>query len=113
MPTAYEFTFTIKVRLESLQHRADEESEFVDVSLYEANRELRRYVSDAVGSWGGQLYPDNLLFSANIKKVEVTGIKSIPPKVITKGGVTYRRSKLFPQSSIGKNKRSGNNTRKR
>lgn len=38
------------------------------------SRRIEGYIRDAVGSWGGQLDPEDLLFPSNIRKVTVVPV---------------------------------------
>lgn len=105
------FRFDVSVDLEELYHQADSESESIVIPASDVLKEvLAQYIRDAIGSWGGQFYPEDIMFSGNIKKVTATPRQftmTLPEKAYYAELANKRRSSSMKEHySNGTNKRS-------
>lgn len=67
------FHFTIGVKLKDNSHAFEPgyNSDAQRLNRTQLRKMLISHIEDAVSSWGGQLWPDHVLFSQNFETVEV------------------------------------------
>jgi hypothetical protein len=64
------YEFTVIVDLESDLHQPHPEiDEYVKQLRSGIKQALRDHIEEAVGAWGGQLWPGHIMFSQNFKRV--------------------------------------------
>jgi hypothetical protein len=109
------FNFHVRVRINDFSHQENSELPAGELTSVEVQKKLAAHIRDAVKSWGGQLYPYDVLFSANIKQVtarpediELSKAEQKHEAVV----IEDRRKRGFPTRKVGKKNVSNQKLRK-